>query len=98
MAYEEAQVIIETKDNTIPAEISITGEVQQIDEPIVQAILTMNDLAKALRSKRMANGAITFDKVEVKFFLNEHDEPTGVYFKESKDANHLKIGRASCRE
>lgn len=89
MAYEEAQVIIETKDNTIPAEISITGEEQQIDEPIVQAILTMNDLAKALRSKRMANGAITFDKVEVKFFLNEHDEPTGVYFKESKDANHL---------
>lgn len=89
MAYEEAQVIIETKGNTIPAEISITGEEQQIDEPIVQAILTMNDLAKALRSKRMANGAITFDKVEVKFFLNEHDEPTGVYFKESKDANHL---------
>lgn len=89
MAYEEAQVIIETKGNTIPAEISITGEEQQIDEPIVQAILTMNDLAKALRSKRMANGAITFDKVEVKFFLNEHDDPTGVYFKESKDANHL---------
>lgn len=89
MAYEEAQVIIETKGNTIPAEISITGEEQQIDEPIVEAILTMNDLAKTLRSKRMANGAITFDKVEVKFFLNEHDEPTGVYFKESKDANHL---------
>lgn len=89
MAYEEAQVIIETKGNTIPAEISINGEEQQIDEPIVEAILTMNDLAKALRSKRMANGAITFDKVEVKFFLNEHDEPTGVYFKESKDANHL---------
>lgn len=89
MAYEEAQVIIETKGNTIPAEISLTGEEQTIDQPIVDAVLKLNELAKLLREKRMANGAITFDKVEVKFFLNEHDEPTGVYFKESKDANHL---------
>ena len=89
MAYEEAQVIIETKGNTIPAEISITGEEQIIEKPIVDAILKMDDLAKILRSKRMANGAISFDKVEVKFHLNEQDEPTGVYFKVSKDANHL---------
>ena len=37
----------------------------------------------------MANGAISFDKVEVKFHLNEEAEPTGVYFKVAKDANHL---------
>ena len=89
MAYEEAQVLIETKGNTIPAEISITGEEQTIDQPIVDAVLKMDELAKILRSKRMANGAISFDKVEVKFHLNEQDEPTGVYFKVSKDANHL---------
>ena len=88
-AYEEAQVIIETKSNTIPAEISLTGEEQKIEQPIVDAILKMDELAKILRSKRMANGAISFDKVEVKFHLNENDEPTGVYFKISKDANHL---------
>lgn len=89
MAYEEAQVIIETKGNTIPAEISLTGEEQTIDQPIVNAVLKLNELAKLLREKRMANGAISFDKVEVKFHLNENDEPTGVYFKVSKDANHL---------
>lgn len=89
MAYEEAQVIIETKGNTIPAEISLTGEEQTIDQPIVDAVLKLNELAKILREKRMANGAISFDKVEVKFHLNENDEPTGVYFKVSKDANHL---------
>lgn len=89
MAYEEAQVIIETKGNTIPAEISITGEEQIIEKPIVDAVLKMDELAKILRSKRMSNGAISFDKVEVKFHLNEQDEPTGVYFKVSKDANHL---------
>ena len=37
----------------------------------------------------MAEGAISFDKVEVKFNLDENGEPQGVYFKVSKDANHL---------
>lgn len=88
-SYEEAQVIIETKGRSIPSDISLTGEEQTVDEPIADAILIMDGLAKKLRSKRMANGAISFDKVEVKFNLDENDEPTGVYFKISKDANHL---------
>nr|WP_294937612.1 ribonuclease R [uncultured Flavobacterium sp.] len=88
-AYEEAQQIIETKGNTIPAEISITGKEYKVSEPIVEATLKMNDLAKILRRKRMASGAISFDKVEVKFNLNEEAEPVGVYFKVAKDANHL---------
>lgn len=88
-AYDEAQQIIETKGNVIPAEISLTEEKQIVEKPIVDAILTMDDLAKKLRAKRMANGAISFDKVEVKFNLDENDEPTSVYFKVSKDANHL---------
>lgn len=88
-SYEEAQHIIETKNRILPQEISLTQAQQIIDQPIVNAILTLNDLSKKLRSKRLANGAITFDKVEVKFQLNENDEPTGVYFKTSKDANHL---------
>ncbi len=49
----------------------------------------MDDLAKILRRNRMRHGAISFDKVEVKFILDEHNEPEGVYFKESKDANKL---------
>jgi ribonuclease R/exosome complex exonuclease DIS3/RRP44 len=88
-AYEEAQHIIETKGNTIPAEISLTGAEYTVSEDIRQATLKMDDLAKILRRKRMANGAISFDKVEVKFHLNEESEPTGVYFKVAKDANHL---------
>ena len=88
-AYEEAQSIIETKIDIIPAEISLTGKDYKVPEPIVEATLKMDELAKILRRKRMANGAISFDKVEVKFNLNEDAEPTGVYFKVSKDANHL---------
>ena len=88
-AYEEAQYIIETKDDTIPAETSITGTAYQVSAEIVEATLKMDELAKIFRKKRMAEGAITFDKVEVKFNLDEAGEPQGVYFKVSKDANHL---------
>ncbi|MBP4141181.1 ribonuclease R [Flavobacterium sp. P4023] len=88
-AYEEAQYIIETKDDTIPEEISITGSSYKVSEDIVEATLKLDALAKILRKKRMAEGAITFDKVEVKFNLDENGEPQGVYFKVSKDANHL---------
>ncbi|MBG6063285.1 ribonuclease R [Flavobacterium sp. CG_9.1] len=88
-AYEEAQYIIETKDDVIPEEISITGSSYQVSEAIVAATLKMDELAKILRKRRMADGAISFDKVEVKFNLDEAGEPQGVYFKVSKDANHL---------
>lgn len=88
-AYEEAQHIIETKLDTIPAEISLTGAVYKVDSKIVEATLKLDELAKILRRKRMNAGAISFDKVEVKFNLNEEAEPVGVFFKISKDANHL---------
>ena len=88
-AYEEAQEIIETKANKVSSEISITGEAYEVKDEIVTAILKLDQLAKKLRKKRLQQGAITFDRVEVKFNLNEKAEPIGVFFKESKDANKL---------
>ncbi len=88
-AYEEAQHIIETEETAIPAEISLTGKAYQVDQKIADAVLKMDELAKILRGKRMRDGAISFDKVEVKFNLNEANEPIGVFFKTSKDANKL---------
>ncbi|SNR52105.1 ribonuclease R [Lutibacter flavus] len=88
-AYEEAQEIIETKGNIISKEVSITGESYRVQPEIVDAILQLDELAKKLRKKRLQQGAITFDRVEVKFNLNEKAEPIGVFFKESKDANKL---------
>ena len=52
-------------------------------------LLTLNRLAQALRQERFEKGAIAFDRVEVKFHLDEAGKPTGVYFKEAKDANKL---------
>jgi ribonuclease R/exosome complex exonuclease DIS3/RRP44 len=88
-SYEEAQEIIESKSDIIPAHISLTGKEYHAPKPIVEATLKMDELAKILRRKRMNAGAISFDKVEVKFHLNEAAEPIGVYFKQSKDSNHL---------
>ena len=88
-AYEEAQYIIETKDNTIPIATSITGSSYVVADEIVEATLKMDELAKILRRNRMNEGAISFDKVEVKFNLDQEGEPEGVYFKIAKDANHL---------
>ncbi len=88
-AYEEAQEIIETKENSISSEISITGEAYTVEPAIVSGILKLDTLAKILRKKRLQQGAITFDRVEVKFNLDKDYEPIGVFFKESKDANKL---------
>ncbi len=88
-AYEEAQHIIQTKENIIPLEISITGESYKVSDDIVYATLKLDELAKIMREKRMDAGALSFDKVEVKFNLSESGNPEGVYFKESKDSNHL---------
>ncbi|MFI2741684.1 ribonuclease R [Zhouia sp. PK063] len=88
-AYEEAQAIIESEENTVPEEVSLTGEAYQINDEIKEAILKLDHLAKKLRTKRMGAGAISFDKVEVKFRLDEQSNPIGVYFKEAKDANKL---------
>lgn len=52
-------------------------------------MLKLNELAQKLKDNRFKNGAIAFDRVEVKFELDEKGKPLGVYFKEAKEANHL---------
>ncbi len=61
-----------------------TGEGEYKDE-----ILTLNRLAKILRANRFKKGSIAFDKMEVKFHLDEAGNPTGVFFKVAKDSNQL---------
>ena len=88
-AYEEAQAVIESKTNQIPEDVSLTGKAYKTNQAIADAILKMDELAKKMRSRRMREGAISFDKVEVKFKLDEEANPVGIHFKTSKDANKL---------
>lgn len=88
-SYEEAQHIIETKQETIPEDISIRGNAYKVAEEVVEATLKLDELAKIMRIRRMNAGAISFDKVEVRFNLTATGEPESVYFKEAKEANKL---------
>ncbi|SEM98483.1 ribonuclease R [Chryseobacterium taichungense] len=54
-----------------------------------EEINVLDRLAKIMREERIRKGAITFDRSEVRFNLDENNEPVGVYFKISKDSNHL---------
>ena len=72
--YEEAQKVIETIN---------------YDTPTNKGVIILDSLAKKIRAKRLKEGAITFDKEEVKFELDENSKPVGIYFKVSKDSNKL---------
>jgi len=65
-------------------EIIETGEGDFKDE-----VLTLNELAKKLRGKRFEDGAIAFDRKEIRFEIDETGKPISVYFKEAKDSNKL---------
>ena len=52
-------------------------------------IFTFNQLATKLREERFKKGAINFESVEVKFKLDEHSNPIGVFIKEQKEAHRL---------
>ncbi|TDO24347.1 ribonuclease R [Pedobacter duraquae] len=54
-----------------------------------EELLKLNELAYILRDRKFKNGAISFESTEVKFQLNEHGKPIGVYVKERKDAHKL---------
>jgi ribonuclease R len=68
-------------------------EAQEIIETgkgdLSDVIVELDRLAKKFRERRMKNGAIEFDRVEVKFEIDEKGKPIRAYFKENKDSNKL---------
>lgn len=49
----------------------------------------LNDIAIKIRTQRFKNGAISFERAEVRFNLDESGAPLSVYFKIAKDSNKL---------
>jgi len=88
-SYEEAQEIIETKNNIIRKEVSLNNKEYSVSNNVKEAVLKLNEIATYMRKERMNSGAISFDKKEVRFSINKDKEPTGVYVKESKESNKL---------
>lgn len=65
-------------------EIIETGKGELKDE-----ILTLHKLAQKLRTERFRSGSFSFEKVEVKFEIDEKGYPLRVYWKEYKESNQL---------
>ncbi|OFX59632.1 MAG: ribonuclease R [Bacteroidetes bacterium GWB2_41_8] len=61
-----------------------TGEGELKDE-----VLTLQRLAVKLRESRFKKGSLGFERLEVKFNLDENGKPLSVYFKEAKESNQL---------
>ena len=80
-AYEEVQAIIEREQQG--------GKEPLPGDEFKPEIMALDSLAKILREKRFADGALSFDRVEVRFDIDETGHPVSVFFKESKDANQL---------
>ncbi len=80
-AYEEVQAIIEREQQG--------GHDKLPGDEYISEIMTLDGFAKTLREKRFADGALSFDRIEVRFDIDEKGRPISVYFKESKDANKL---------
>lgn len=89
-AYEEVQTILEAN-----------GVVDGTGQPAPSAgpegykgenagmLVQLDRLAKKLREARFKNGAVKFDREELRFDIDEKGRPTRCYFKKSKDANKL---------
>jgi len=54
-----------------------------------EQVLLLHRLAQQLRTKRFTSGAFAFEKVEVKFELDEAGKPLGIKFREMGTANQL---------
>jgi ribonuclease R len=95
-SYEEAQEVIEFygKKENKGQELnkSQNGDVM-VDEmrmtECYHAIRELDKIAKNMRKERFKQGAISLDKQEVKFNLDENNKPIGIKFKVAKDSNKL---------
>lgn len=67
------------------AQASIESGIGSLSAELTQ----LNTIAKNLRKKRFAQGAVNFETTEVKFKLDENGKPLGVIPKVRKDAHKL---------
>lgn len=75
--YEEAQALIDGTN---------TGEDPR---DYKTEVLKLNELAQKMRKRRFEAGAISFERVEPRFEIDENGKPLSVYFKVAKESNML---------
>ena len=92
-SYQEVQEVIENKNIIISKEVSLKNKEYKIEENVKQAILLLNKLASVLRIKRMNSGAISFEKKEVKFYLDTQAGTINLYSSSSANVTFFTFKR-----
>lgn len=92
--YEDAQEIIEGGENDLFNKMKESwgghkGLYHLFAKDIIAGIRHLNKLAQKMRKARLKTGALSFDKQEVRFELDENNKPVGIKFKTAKDSNKL---------
>ena len=97
--YEEVQKVLEDHHEASEEDYNAPGDSAPMPAPdskearpaeeFASPLIVLNRMAKILRQKRFAAGAVDFDRCEVRFNIDKDGHPTGVYFKVAKDANKL---------
>ena len=88
-SYEEVQCILDSGSKTVKADVALNQKEYSVSDEILAALQKLDYFAKILRKKRMSNGALSFERVEVKFNLDDKNNPESIFFKSSKDAHKL---------
>ncbi len=96
--YEEVQYILEENGVASEEDMHLPGEHPEIvrkseDGKAVgeyaEELIMLDKMAKQIRARRFRNGAIGFDRAEVRFEIDEKGKPLSTYVKIAKDANKL---------
>ena len=88
-SYEEVECLLDSKEAVVSKEVSLTGKEYRVLNETLKALQISNQLAKKLRSQRMKEGAISFNKTEVGFELDDKGNPIEVVFKKTLQAHNL---------
>ena len=94
--YEEVQQVLEAHGEASEEDYNNPGDHVDPERPeyepaehFANELIVLNRMAKALRHRRFAEGAVDFDRQETRFDIDKDGKPLGVYFKVAKDANKL---------
>ena len=93
--YEEVQHLLETIGEASEEDLKYPTPEQPLAEGACPAetykdeLVVLNRMAHRLRERRFKDGAVDFDREEVRFEIDEKGKPLSVYFKRQKDANKL---------
>ncbi|KAL9245534.1 hypothetical protein vseg_019176 [Gypsophila vaccaria] len=93
LSYEHAQNIVEGRTNANSINNCESGFPQLYGDfdwhDVFQSVMTLHEIAKALKEQRFNSGALRLDNAKIVFLLDEFGDPYDCNLCERKDSNYL---------